>query len=177
MMPKFCNFLKQRAIAFCSFVIVTLNQYHNYQAKVVGKPWIVENVLSGSSFIVRRGSEAKTVILCGIVDRSSSTLMKQKQLSIPEILILRSLQSGQKRYGMEIRKTIEVCFERSFNYSSLYPKLSLLEANKLIICCDNNENITETKNILNRKYFKITIKGSKVLENWETSFASLAFRK
>ena len=57
------------ALALCSLAIATLNQYQNYQAlcravsfrTIVREPWIVEEVLSGSSFTVRRGNKTKAI--------------------------------------------------------------------------------------------------------------------
>lgn len=94
---------------------------------------------------------------------------KKDNLSQPEILILKSLQSGRRRYGLEIRSAIEDSFNRRFNFSSLYPKLDLLEA-KGFIESEEGEDVLKTRANSRRKYFRITAEGAKALDKWETSF-------
>lgn len=97
--------------------------------------------------------------------------MKQKNdnLSYSEVLILKSLQSGKIRYGLEIRSAIQDSFERRFNFSSLYPKLDLLEA-KGFIESEESENVLKNRTNYRRRYFRITLKGSQILTKWEASF-------
>ncbi len=97
---------------------------------------------------------------------------KNDNLSQPEILILKSLQSGRRRYGLEIRSAIEDSFNRRFNFSSLYPKLDLLEA-KGFVESEEDEDVLKTRANSRRKYFKITAEGSKALNKWEASFAAV----
>ena len=96
----------------------------------------------------------------------------KENLSQPELLILKSLQSGKRRYGLEIRSAIEDSFNRRFNFSSLYPKLDLLEA-KGYVKSEEDEDILKTRANSRRKYFKITAEGSKVLRDWEASFTAV----
>lgn len=97
---------------------------------------------------------------------------KSNNLSHPELLILKSLQSGRRRYGLEIRSAIEDSFDRRFNFSSLYPKLDLLEA-KGYVESEEGEDILKKRANSRRKYFRITAEGSKALEDWEVSFAAV----
>jgi len=99
-------------------------------------------------------------------------MSKKENLSQPELLILKSLQSGQKRYGLEIRSAIEDSFNRRFNFSSLYPKLDLLEA-KGFVKSEEGEDVLKTRANSRRKYFKITAEGSNALRNWEVSFTAV----
>ncbi len=95
------------------------------------------------------------------------------KLSQNELLILKSLQSGHKRYGLEIRKAIEETFNQRMSFSSLYPKLEVLEAKGFI---EANEEDSESEKRLKtrRKYFRITGEGSKVLKHWENAFATVS---
>lgn len=97
---------------------------------------------------------------------------KNDKLSEPEILILKSLQSGRRRYGLEIRSAIEDSFNRRFNFSSLYPKLDLLEA-KGFVESEEDVDVLGTRKNSRRKYFKITAEGSNALNKWEASFAAV----
>ena len=100
-------------------------------------------------------------------------MANKDKLSEAEILILKSLQSGRRRYGLEIRSAIEKSFDRRFNFSSLYPKLDLLEA-KGFIESEEDEDVLKTRANSRRKYFKITAEGSNALNKWETSFAAVS---
>ena len=62
------------AIAFASLSIVAMNQYQSYQATIVREPWMVEKVLSGNSFSVRRGNKIKIIALCGVVSENKEYL-------------------------------------------------------------------------------------------------------
>ena len=97
---------------------------------------------------------------------------KNDKLSEPEILILKSLQSGRRRYGLEIRSAVENSFNRRFNFSSLYPKLDLLEA-KGFVESEEDADVLGTRKNSRRKYFKITAEGSNVLNKWEASFVAV----
>ena len=61
-------------------------------------------------------------------------------LSNPELFILKSLQSGEALYGIQIRNHIEACFKRRLNFSTLYPKLDLLLAQGLIEVEEREDN-------------------------------------
>ena len=98
---------------------------------------------------------------------------KSNSLSHSELLILKSLQTGQRRYGLEIRSAIEDSFNRRFNFSSLYPKLDLLEA-KGYVESEEGEDILKKRANSRRKYFTITAKGAEALEEWEKSFNAVS---
>ena len=93
-------------------------------------------------------------------------------LSNPELFILKSLQSGEALYGIQIRNHIEACFKRRLNFSTLYPKLDLLLAQGLIEVEEREDNSPERPSG-RRKYFKITGSGRAVLLEWESSYQSL----
>ncbi|MBG1265521.1 PadR family transcriptional regulator [Nostoc sp. WHI] len=97
---------------------------------------------------------------------------KFNDLSQAEILILKSLQSGRKLYGLEIRKAIEKTFGRAFNFSTLYPKLELLQAKGFIAGEESNDTLQKGTNA-RRKYFKITGTGSQVLSDWESAYTAV----
>jgi len=86
------------------------------------------------------------------------------KLSQNELLILKSLQSGHIRNGLEIRKAIETTFNQRLSFSSLYPKLEALEAKGLVAVKEENSEL-EKRLKTRRKYFKITGAGSKVLQD------------
>ena len=99
--------------------------------------------------------------------------MSSKDLSQPELMILKSLQSGHKRYGLEIRSAVEDSFNRRFNFSSLYPKLDLLEA-KGYVKSEEGEDVLKKRANSRRKYFTITAEGRKALADWEASFIAVS---
>ncbi len=93
-------------------------------------------------------------------------------LSQTEVLILKSLQSGQKLYGLEIRKVIEQTFGRPLNFSALYPKLELLQAKGFITDEDAHDTPNKQTNT-RRKYFQITDAGAQVLSDWESAYTAV----
>ena len=95
------------------------------------------------------------------------------KLSQNELLILKSLQSGRERYGLEIRKAIEESFNQRMNFSSLYPKLELLEAKGFVTSKEDDIERPERANT-RRKYFKITGEGGKALNDWENAFNNVS---
>lgn len=93
-------------------------------------------------------------------------------LSQTEVLILKSLQSGRKLYGLEIRKVIEQTFGRRLNFSALYPKLELLQAKGYVTDEDGHDTPLKGTNA-RRKYFKITGAGNQVLSDWESAYTAV----
>ena len=92
-------------------------------------------------------------------------------LSQAELWILKSLQAGRQRYGLEIRNLIKRSFGRTISFSSLYPKLESLEQEGFIEAQEGEESLegVGTK----RRYFKITDAGRDALEQWEAAYASM----
>lgn len=95
------------------------------------------------------------------------------KLSHNEIIILKSLQSGYKRYGLEIRKAIEDSFKQKMSFSSLYPKLEVLEAKGFIKVEEDNDE-PEIRERTRRKYFKITGEGKEALNQWELAYNNVS---
>lgn len=62
------------ALAIFTIVITALNQYQNYKSRVVRKPWIVQEVLSGDQLIVSNQVQTQMITLCGIVSNDSNYL-------------------------------------------------------------------------------------------------------
>ena len=87
------------------------------------------------------------------------------KISYTEILLLKTLQTKKELFGTQIQEQIEQAFGAKFSYSTLYPKLALLEAKGLVA------SRGETKS--RRKYYKITEEGKAKLNEWENAFASL----
>lgn len=93
-------------------------------------------------------------------------------LSQVELWILKSLSAGRHRYGLEIRDAIEELFGRKISFSSLYPKLELLDAKGLIEIKEGNTSIEDAGR--KRRYFAITNTGKSILEKWEDAYSDLA---
>lgn len=96
---------------------------------------------------------------------------KDNCLKLPELIILKSLQLVDSRFGLEIRSAIDTEFAQKLSFSSLYPKLELLEAKGLIELEQVSE--TEVKASPNRKYYKLTPSGHQLLKQWEYAFNNL----
>lgn len=91
-----------------------------------------------------------------------SGISKQLKKGVLEILILKIIKH-QEMYGYELIQFIE---DKSYGYfklkeGSLYPILYRLEDDELIESYWNQDN---TKRTVPRKYYKITKKGSAVLD-------------
>ncbi len=93
-------------------------------------------------------------------------------LKLPEVYILKALQNGRQLFGMEIKLCIEQSCNYKMNFSSLYPKLTVLELKGLIVSTENN--IPNPTRSSRRKFFKISAKGKKAIDEWELAYLSIS---